>query len=103
MRFALFIIILCATMSLEAQYRTRPTTVKEATTDIIAYVVTCIVMGIVGGICVAIIADSKYYNPINWFFYGFFLFPIALTHIIVAERKEPDKPAKEGEWQPRIR
>jgi uncharacterized membrane protein len=45
-----------------------------------------VVFWIIGGIVVAIIANSKGKNPVGWFFYGFFLFVIAFVHVLVAPR-----------------
>lgn len=38
---------------------------------------------------VAIIANSKGRSAIGWWFYGFLIWPIALTHILVKEKISP--------------
>ncbi|CAB4142728.1 hypothetical protein UFOVP452_34 [uncultured Caudovirales phage] len=40
-----------------------------------------------GGV-VAIVANSKGRNPLLWFLYGAFIWPIALTHILVSKRQD---------------
>lgn len=35
-------------------------------------------------ICIAIVANHKGFNAIGWLIYGFFLWPIALVHVLVA-------------------
>lgn len=62
-------------------------------------------LNIVMAINIAIIAKSKNRNAIAWFFYGLFLWPIALTHILVKEKLPaptvaPDKvsEANKDDW-----
>ena len=43
-------------------------------------------ISIVMAINIAIIAKSKNRDEVAWGFYGFFLWPIALTHILVKEK-----------------
>jgi hypothetical protein len=38
-------------------------------------------------LCVAMIANHKGFNTVGWFFYGFFLFIIAIIHVLVARPK----------------
>ena len=49
----------------------------------IGYLVLWIILGIV----VAMIADHKGYEWFPWFLYGFAIFPIALTHILLREKR----------------
>lgn len=41
---------------------------------------------IIGGVVVAIIANSKGKGTFGWFVYGFLLFPVALVHVLVSPR-----------------
>jgi len=42
----------------------------------------------IAGIIVAMIAASKGRNGISWFFYGFFIWPVALVHVLFASRND---------------
>ena len=62
-------------------------------------------INIVMAINIGIIADSKNRDSIPWFLYGLFLWPIALTHILVKEKlpaptAAPDKvsEANKDDW-----
>ena len=54
--------------------------------EIIVLFLFIIVILLTFAIIVAIIADSKGYSPLSWFFYGLFLGPIALVHAITIYR-----------------
>ena len=54
--------------------------------EIIVLFLFIVVILLTFAVIVTIIADSKGYSPFGWFFYGFFLGPIALAHAIVIHR-----------------
>ena len=46
-----------------------------------------IVFWLIAATVVAIIAGSKGYSAVGWWFYGLLIWPIALVHILVKERQ----------------
>ena len=46
-----------------------------------------ILLGVIMAVIVAIIANSRGRNAGGWFVYGLLIWPIALVHVLVAERE----------------
>ena len=47
--------------------------------------VTVVIVSIVMGLIVALIANSRGRNVVYWFLYGFLIWPVALTHVLVSK------------------
>ena len=62
--------------------------------------IVVIVAIVIPATCVAIIANSKNRSAVGWFFYGVLVWPVALTHVIVAPRLNAAPANSGGEAEP---
>lgn len=56
--------------------------------DDLLLIVLTISLLLILGLIPALIAKSKGNNPIEWYFYGVFLFPIAVAHAIFSKKRK---------------
>ncbi len=60
-----------------------------------------LIIGIVMGVVVALVANSKGRSGCAWFFYGVLIWPVALVHILVST-STPESEMRRAKMQGRI-